>query len=295
MNNILTEKYRPEFIKDVKSHTQIKQVMNHFLLKKNFPNMLFYGPSGVGKTTLILAIAKEYYGDSYQDCVLELNASDERGINVVRNKIKTLSQFITKKFPYKMIILDEVDSMTNDSQAALRMIMENHHKNTRFCLICNNINKIIKPVISRCSLFYFKKIQSNIIFSCLKNIASKENMEVTDDDINHTIDKSDGDLRKCINFLDLGLFEQNKFCVDKIIDFVKNNNKIDIYKYCQNLYYNNCDGLNLIVKMNDYFVNNNDDKFVELLIDTYSSLKKGSNILFQLYDLFLKIKSKYNS
>jgi replication factor C subunit 2/4 len=200
------EKYRPLKLDDISAQTEVIQSLKKVLKTKNLPHLLFFGPSGCGKTSTILALSKELFGEKlYYDRVIELNASDERGINIIRDKIKKYAKKAINPNenapPWKIIILDEADNMTSDSQFALRRIMEEYSKLTRFCIICNYHNKIIDPINSRCALFRFKPIKQNDIFDKLKDISQKENLIISDDFLNQIIKYSRGDLRKAINFL----------------------------------------------------------------------------------------------
>jgi replication factor C subunit 2/4 len=200
------EKYRPVKLDQVAAQPEVIQSLKKVLETKNLPHLIFFGPSGCGKTSTILALSKELFGEElYYDRVIELNASDERGINVIRDKIKTYAKkAINPKEnvpPWKIIILDEADNMTQDSQFALRRIMEEYSKLTRFCIICNYHNKIIDPINSRCALFRFKPIKEIDILLKLKDICIKENLSLSDEFLNQVIKFSRGDLRKAINFL----------------------------------------------------------------------------------------------
>ena len=200
------EKYRPLNLDEITAQTEVIQSLKKVLKTKNLPHLIFFGPSGCGKTSTILALSKELFGEKlYNDRVIELNASDERGINVIRDKIKKYAKKAINPNenapPWKIIILDEADNMTSDSQFALRRIMEEYSKLTRFCIICNYHNKIIDPINSRCALFRFKPIKENDIFNKLKDISEKENLIISDDFLNQIIKYSRGDLRKAINFL----------------------------------------------------------------------------------------------
>ena len=206
MNESWVEKFRPKCLDDISSQEEIILSLKTCIKTKNIPHLLFFGPSGCGKTSAILALARELFGQKYwEDRVIELNASDERGIKVVREKIKryamnavTLNGDIP---PWKIIILDEADNMTSDSQFALRKIMEDYSKVTRFCIICNYHNKIIDPIISRCSMYRFKPIPIENIFSRLKYICKSEITYCSDENINIIINICRGDMRKAINFL----------------------------------------------------------------------------------------------
>jgi replication factor C subunit 2/4 len=180
--------------------------------------MLFYGPPGTGKTSTVLALAKQLYGpELIKTRVLELNASDERGISIVREKVKDFARMqlsnppsgpageeYRKKYPcppYKIIILDEADSMTQDAQSALRRTMETYSKITRFCLICNYVTRIIDPLASRCSKFRFKSLDGSNARKRLENIAAMEKVKLDDGVIDTLIRCAEGDLRKAITFL----------------------------------------------------------------------------------------------
>ncbi|KAH9171529.1 P-loop containing nucleoside triphosphate hydrolase protein [Lactarius sanguifluus] len=198
------EKYRPETIDDVSSQEHIVSVLRKTLSSSNLPHMLFYGPPGTGKTSTILALARQLFGpDNFRSRVLELNASDERGISIVREKVKNFARQTPraeavasdgKKYPcppYKIIILDEADSMTQDAQAALRRIMENYARITRFCLVCNYVTRIIEPLASRCSKFRFKPLDSSSARQRLEHIALAEKVPVNED----------ADLRRAVTYL----------------------------------------------------------------------------------------------
>ena len=177
------------------------------------PHMLFYGPPGTGKTSTVLALAKELYGpELIKSRVLELNASDERGISIVREKVKDFARMQLSQPsaayraqwpcpPYKIIILDEADSMTQDAQSALRRTMETYSKITRFCLICNYVTRIIDPLASRCSKFRFKSLDQGNAQRRVEDIAKKEGVGLETGAVEALIRCSEGDLRKAITFL----------------------------------------------------------------------------------------------
>lgn len=204
------EKYRPKILDEIVSQNDVVNVLKVFIQKKCLPHLLFYGPPGSGKSSTIMACAKELYGEYYPYMVMELNSSDERGIEVVRNRIiqfaNTKSVFYGKdsdarKDIFKLVILDETDAMTSDAQAILRKVVENHTSNTRFCLICNYIQNISTALQSRCTRFRFSPLDKNLIKQRVKYIVDNEKINVTDDGINTIIKKSHGDMRKVINIL----------------------------------------------------------------------------------------------
>ncbi|RDX48338.1 P-loop containing nucleoside triphosphate hydrolase protein [Lentinus brumalis] len=208
------EKYRPKTIDDVSAQEHTVAVLQKTLTSSNLPHMLFYGPPGTGKTSTILALSRQLFGpDNFRSRVLELNASDERGISIVREKIKNFARQTPRAQavasdgktypcpPYKIIILDEADSMTQDAQAALRRIMELYARITRFCLVCNYVTRIIEPLASRCSKFRFKPLDPTSTSMRLEQIASAENVPVTPETVQALISTSHGDLRRAITYL----------------------------------------------------------------------------------------------
>lgn len=205
------EKYRPNTINEVFLENKNRDSINYFINNKDFPNLLFYGPSGTGKTSTIIAMAKEIYQKRYNLMVLELNASDNRNIQIVRKLIKEFAStktLFTKG--YKLIILDEVDSMTNDAQFALRRIMETYSDNVRFCFICNYINKIIPAIQSRCSKFKFSSLESSVIENRLYEILEKEKIEIHENVLKEILDYTSGDMRKILNIIQLFQFHNSK-------------------------------------------------------------------------------------
>merc|ERR1712168_967383 len=173
------------------------------------PNLLFYGPPGTGKTSTIIACARDLFGNLYSERILELNASDERGIDVVRNKVKEFAQKTAnsqradgKKCPnYKLIILDEADSMTKSAQEALRRTMEVYSKTTRFCLLCNYVSRIIDPITSRTAKFRFRLLPSYIQRRQIDMIVEKENVKINQNGIDKLIEVAGGDMRRAITYL----------------------------------------------------------------------------------------------
>ncbi|XP_074658550.1 replication factor C subunit 4-like [Tubulanus polymorphus] len=204
------EKYRPRTIDDVAQQDEVVAVLKKTLQGSDVPNMLFYGPPGTGKTSTILAASRELFGaDMFKSRILELNASDERGINVVREKVKNFSEGAASSKrpdgkpcpPFKIVILDEADSMTNAAQAALRRTMEKQTRTTRFCLICNYVSRIIEPITSRCAKFRFKPLDGVVLENRLKYVGGKEEVKYTEQAIKKLMQVSEGDLRKAITLL----------------------------------------------------------------------------------------------
>jgi len=199
---IWIEKYRPSALSGVHGQKQVTERLTEFV-KRGMPHMLFAGPPGTGKTTAALAMARELYGASWKSNFLELNASDERGIDVVRNKIKDFAKSRPLGTAYKIVCLDEADSLTADAQHALRRTMERYSETTRFILICNWSNKIIDAIQSRCAVFRFRPLGAYDARDVLERIADEEGLDITKDAIDAVIELADGDMRKSINVLQM--------------------------------------------------------------------------------------------
>jgi replication factor C subunit 2/4 len=200
------EKYRPKNLDDIIQQDEVVKVLKNTLVTGELPHLLLFGPPGTGKTSTILAIALQLFGPRViHERVIELNASDERGIGIVRDTIITFAKISIgskdPKYPcpnFKIIILDEADAMTPEAQAALRKAIEKMSGITRFCFICNYISKIIDPISSRCTQFRFKPIQKHEIFKKLTTIAKNESINIDDECINKIVDISEGDVRRSI-------------------------------------------------------------------------------------------------
>jgi len=220
------DKYRPGKIDELVYQEDVVKMLKNVLITGNLPHLLFYGPPGVGKTSSILAIARELFGPKkFKERVIELNASDERGINIVRNKIVTLAKTsISGKDPkyvcppFKIIILDEADAMTTEAQSALRKTMEDHSNITRFCFICNYINQIITPITSRCVKFRFKPIDIESMTNKLLSISNNEKMEISKLAIKKISTISNGDMRKGIMILQNLNYQNKRIVVNDVLE-----------------------------------------------------------------------------
>ena len=304
------EKYRPKSLDQITTQNNVIDSLKNGIKTKNIPHLVFYGGPGCGKTSTILALAKELFGQHYSKRIIELNASDERGINVVRDKIKMYAKQSVKNDdnmpPWKIIILDEADTMTSDSQFALRRIIEEYSKVTRFCFICNYHNKIIDPIISRCSIFCFKSISDSDIYNKLKYISDSENFKCSDTLFNKIIKISRGDLRKAINLLQKcynlydekntdeileevsGIIPEKQF--NLLIDNINQKNLNAINKNIEHITLNGYSLVNQIILFHNYVIdadlsNDQKSKIIIKLSDIDQNLIKGCDEFIQFIRL----------
>lgn len=259
MNNNIPwiEKYRPKRLADIVSQEESISILNNTLKTGELPHLLFYGSSGTGKTSSILALCNELFGPvRVNERVIELNASDERGINIVRGKIINFAKIAIGTRDtnylcpnYKIIILDEADAMTKEAQAALRKVMEENSNITRFCFICNYINQIIEPINSRCVKIRFKPIDKNSLVNKLLWISTQENINVELNTLECIGNISNGDLRKSILFLqNLKYIRINK----KSSDIITPN---DIYDMCNYITFDKIKRYIRLIKNNNNITN----------------------------------------
>ncbi|MFC4405264.1 replication factor C small subunit [Haloarchaeobius iranensis] len=198
------EKYRPDGLDEVVGHEDIINRIKSYVNKQDLPHLMFAGPAGTGKTATAVSIAKEVYGDDWQENFLELNASDQRGIDVVRQQIKNFASTDwsgRKGNNPSIIFLDEADALTPDAQSALRRTMEQFSNNTRFILSCNYSSQIIDPIQSRCAVFRFSPLADEAVTEQVRFIAAEEGIEYTEDGVDALVYAADGDMRKAINAL----------------------------------------------------------------------------------------------
>jgi len=275
------EKYRPINLDNIVEQKDVIMSIKGILEKKEMLNLLFYGPPGVGKTTIALSLAKHLYGDKYPEYTLELNASDERGIKMVRERIKTFAKLLCDAsiFPFKLIILDEADALTNDSQYALRRIIDDYSHSTRFIIICNYLNKLINPIISRFRSFQFKQISFDSANIILQKIIKKERINITIDQLNNIYDITNGDLRKMITQLQFNSVPTIKFL--PILLENKNNPEIILKKLLKE----NIQPDYLLIELYNYAFDNNLSKLLQQLSNIDGNIQYGGQPIIQLMTL----------
>lgn len=297
------EKYRPTSLDDIVSHNNIIKALKNYSKNKSLPNMILYGPPGTGKTSTIISYAKQLYKEYFPNMVLELNASDDRGKNIVRITIKDFVSSYSNfcNIPFKLVILDEVDAMTHDAQMLMRGIMEKFHNKARFCLICNNIKDINWSLISRCIIFRFLSIPKKIITKRIKNILQKEEIEITNNALDIIYNTADGDMRTVLNICQsLKMIYEQKVSLhnvikcfgfittrnlNKIIDIIINNNINTAFYLIKNIIISeSISFIDIINNISSLLVDNivNNENFHN--IDIPYSLKKLSLLEVNYYN-----------
>jgi replication factor C small subunit len=223
MQDVWVEKYRPKKLLDVIGQKGIVERLHAYVKTRSMPHMLFAGPAGSGKTTCAIALARELYGDQWRDNLIELNASDERGIDIVRGKIKDFARAASiSSADFKIIFLDEADSLTSEAQAALRRTMERYTQTCRFILSCNYSSKIIEPIQSRCAVFRFRPLSEHDVKAYLKRIAASEGISLEEDGLEAICSLSAGDLRKATNILQVAASLGSKIDQEVVFESTEN-------------------------------------------------------------------------
>jgi replication factor C small subunit len=218
-HSIWIEKYRPQRLEEMVGQTEIVKRLRSYVRSGSMPHLLFTGPAGVGKTTAAVALAREFFGDSWQMNFRELNASDERGIDVVRTQIKQFARTTPLEgATFKILFLDEADALTPDAQAALRRTMENYAQTCRFILSCNYSSRIIDPIQSRCAIYRFMPLDGTAVSEEVDRIAKKEGLHVDGKARQAILDISQGDMRKAINALQGAAILTNEITEEKLYE-----------------------------------------------------------------------------
>ncbi|XP_026481018.1 replication factor C subunit 4-like [Ctenocephalides felis] len=276
------EKYRPKSVDDVVEQGEVIAVLKKCLSGADLPNLLLYGPPGTGKTSTILAAARQLFGDIYKDRILELNASDERGIHVIRSKVKTFSQLSASATrpdgkpcpPFKIIILDEADSMTHAAQSALRRTMEKETKTTRFCLICNYVSRIIPPLTSRCTKFRFKPLGEEKVIERLNFISAEENITISEGVLKTLAVTSGGDMRRAITCLqscsrlrgkDQEIRESDMF---EVTGLIPDRKIVELLEVCKTSNYSKLEDFVEELNLSGYSIAQFFEQFNEYLVNT---------------------------
>jgi len=217
MKEIWIEKYRPGTLADVVGQREVTTRLKTYVSSGNMPHLLFAGPPGTGKTTCAIALSRELFGEDWRSNFHELNASDERGIDIVRGKIKEFARTAPMGMKsFKIIFLDEADALTVDAQSALRRTMERYANTCRFVLSCNYSSKIIEPIQSRCAVFRFRPLSEADVKKYLSLIAKKESLTIKEDGLSALVYVSQGDLRRAVNSLQVSASLSNKIDADTV-------------------------------------------------------------------------------
>lgn len=223
------EKYRPQTLDDIVGQEQIIKRLKNYKNEGSMPNLMFSGPAGVGKTTTALALAKSVLGEYWKQNFLELNASDARGIDTVRNNIKNFCRLKPVGAPFRIIFLDEVDNMTKDAQHALRREMEMYTKTASFILSCNYPSKIIDPIQSRCAIFRFAPVKGEDIKKRLAYICDEEGFDYTDEGLDTIVYFAEGDMRKSVNVLQSAATEGEEISEDSVYGVISKSKPQDVH------------------------------------------------------------------
>ncbi|EPR79329.1 Replication factor C [Spraguea lophii 42_110] len=300
--SLLTEKYRPKEFSDVIGNVDVIHLLEGAIRNIDMPHLLFTGPPGTGKTTSAKILASKLINNN--EYVLELNASDERGIDVVRSTIKNFSRKKSIGVPFKLIILDEADSMTIAAQQAMRRVMEIYSNDCRFILICNDFNKIFEPIQSRCAVLLFEKIKEEEIISRVKEIVEKEKIKITSKGIETLVSLANGDLRQSINILQsiqnlpfvsdehtisevTGL--PSPIIIKKILKNLMDKNIDEALKLFDEMWDNKYDPSDIITSFFRVSKKTNNYNLLKAIGLTHLKIVEGINSKIQFYGLFYDI------
>lgn len=299
--NIFLQKYNPNNINDIIGQKNIVSILKGYINNKNIPHLLFAGDPGIGKTTAAVVVAKELFGDNWESNTIMMNASDERGIDVVRNKIKQATKFAPLNAPFKIIFLDEADEMTIPAQRAMRDIIVRHQNVTRFIFAVNDLSKIITPIQDRCQVFRFKRLPQEDIYKHLQRIIKGEGIDISLTNVMYISEFADGSMRRAVNTLqsistqdevnesiirELMNSSLNNNDIEELLKLIKTGN-VEIYeKHLFKLIYN--DGYNPSEIMNaiiDLLIKKNDNKMLSIVVGLAEyqwRMSQGANELLQL-------------
>lgn len=272
------EKFRPKTLNDVISHEIIINTLKQFIKNSYFPHLLLSGPPGTGKTSAIMACARELYGSNYSLMVLDINASEERGIEIVRNKIRdficTKAIFLQEKSStFKLVILDEADAMTYDAQAMLVSFIERYSVNVRFCLICNYIKKISQAIQSRCTTFKFSPLSKANMVEKINDVVKQNKIKISPDGIDTLIKTSKGDMRKVLNVLQvtsMGNANITSKSITSCIGYPTPDDMTYIYKQLTTGTFNNClNNIENMVEKNGYAISDIISELTDIVISKF--------------------------
>jgi DNA polymerase III delta prime subunit len=304
-NRPWVEKYRPTIFENIVLDDMNKTILENIIIKNTFPNLLFYGPPGTGKTTTIINLIEKYqeiYNQKDTSLKIHLNASDDRGIEVIRNQINKFvntKTFFTKGL--KFVILDEVDYMTKNAQQALHYLIQQYSQNIRFCLICNYISKIDTSLQNEFIHLRFSQLPKKHILTFLKNIVTKENINITDTNIKSILNIYKSDIRSMINFiqcnhddegLNVNIMTNNKW--ENVISYLKKSNKKNKENYVKKLcIHHNMDIKSFILDFFSYIIKNNKsnlDKDDFKMLEFISHTDSRESFLLNYMILFINTK-----
>jgi len=310
-SGIWTEKYRPQKFSEFSGQNHIIPRIQAFVEQQNIPHLLFAGPAGVGKSTLSLIIAKELFKEQWKENFLELNASDDRGINVVRETVKDFARTRTiGSVPFKIILLDECDSLTREAQQALRRTMETYAHACRFILSCNFFSKIIDPIKSRCAVFKFRPLQKEEAIKVLEKIIEKEQLQVEEIAKEKILEAAEGDVRKIVNIIQAASSSNKavtQYVINEIVSTTETQEVKEILELTQEkdfitakkrlsdlMLYSGQSGLDIIKTMQKEILNLNTDnhkkmEYIEKCGEIEFRLVEGSDEFIQLEALLASL------